>query len=240
MTAVPPYLVPLMLGTAIVMIALVLFGMNAALSRAGWPNPDRAGAMRAGGVIIVGWFVLAALMAWSGFYYGAAARPPTIQYGILIPLVIGGVLLWRSQALWRVLDAIPQQWLIGIQTFRILGGVFLALYFAGRMPGLFALPAGTGDVLIGATAPLVALAYARNPRASRGVVAVWNVLGILDLTVALVTGFLTSPSPVQVAAFDHPNELISAFPLVLVPVYLVPLWLLMHAASLMKLRRAGM
>jgi hypothetical protein len=38
-------------------------------------------------------------------------------------------------------------------------------------------------------------------------------------------------------AFDAPNELISAFPLVMVPVFLVPLSILLHLASLKKLRQ---
>jgi hypothetical protein len=54
---------------------------------------------------------------------------------------------------------------------------------------------------------------------------------------AVTMGFVTSPSPFQLFAFDLPNELISRFPLVLIPVFLVPLSVLFHMASLAKLRR---
>lgn len=57
------------------------------------------------------------------------------------------------------------------------------------------------------------------------------------LCVAVACRFATSPSPVQLAAFDHPNELIAAFPLVLIPTYLVPVPILLHLVSLAKLRR---
>ena len=53
----------------------------------------------------------------------------------------------------------------------------------------------------------------------------------------MTTGFLTSPSAFQLFAFDLPNVLISQFPLVLIPVFLVPLSVLLHLASLTKLRR---
>jgi hypothetical protein len=46
------------------------------------------------------------------------------------------------------------------------------------------------------------------------------------------------PSPLQLAAFDNANTLIAAFPLALIPVYLVPLWSPLHITSLAKLRRA--
>ncbi|MBS0151374.1 MAG: hypothetical protein JSR31_10570 [Nitrospira sp.] len=53
----------------------------------------------------------------------------------------------------------------------------------------------------------------------------------------MACGFATSPSPVQLAALDHPNELITAFPLVLIPTYLVPISVLLHLVSMAKLRR---
>ena len=65
----------------------------------------------------------------------------------------------------------------------------------------------------------------------------WNLFGISDLVVAVTTGFLTSPSQLQLLAFDRPNDLISAFPLVMIPVFLVPLSVLLHLASLEKLRQ---
>jgi len=58
---------------------------------------------------------------------------------------------------------------------------------------------------------------------------------VLDLAVAITTGFLTPPSPLQMYSFDAPNELITAYPLVLVPVFGVPLAVLLHVASLIKL-----
>jgi len=88
-------------------------------------------------------------------------------------------------------------------------------------------------------APVVALAYARGPRENRDLVSAWNIVGIGDLVIAVSTGLLTSPSPLQRFAFDLPNELISAFPLVLIPTYLVPVSVLLHLASLAKLHRTA-
>jgi hypothetical protein len=42
----------------------------------------------------------------------------------------------------------------------------------------------------------------------------------------------------QLAAFDRPNMLIAIFPLVLIPVYMVPLSILLHFASLHELGKA--
>ncbi len=93
-------------------------------------------------------------------------------------------------------------------------------------------------MLVGVLAPIIAIVYARAPRESSDLVMWWNILGVTDLVIAVATGVSSSPSLIQVTAFDRPNELISMFPLVLVPAFLVPLWILLHIASLTKLRRA--
>ena len=117
--------------------------------------------------------------------------------------------------------------------------MFLALWAQGRMPGEFALPAGIGDVIVGATAPIVAwLNATRSPSAPSATLA-WNILGIGDLIVAVGTGFLTSPTPYQLLAIDRPNLLISDYPFVLVPTIFVPLSIILHALSLRKLAREG-
>jgi hypothetical protein len=85
----------------------------------------------------------------------------------------------------------------------------------------------------------VAYTYARDPHAGSGAVVAWNILGLADFVVAVGTGFVTGPSPLQIAALDNPNTLIAAYPLVLIPVFLVPLWTVLHFASLAKLRRAA-
>jgi hypothetical protein len=157
---------------------------------------------------------------------------------VLIPIIVGIALIWRWKLLGRVIDAVPQALIVGVQFYRALGMIFLVLYAAGRLPGTFAWPAGVGDIIVGVLAPFVGIAYARNPHNAAGLVRAWNLFGIADLIVAVGTGLLTSPSPIQMLAFDAPNDLISAFPLVMVPVFLVPLSILLHLASLKKLRQA--
>jgi hypothetical protein len=51
----------------------------------------------------------------------------------------------------------------GIQAWRFAGFAFLALYAHHVLPGLFAWPAGLGDMAIGITAPWVILALIRRP-----------------------------------------------------------------------------
>src|ERR1700730_18547199 len=237
---VPAYLPYYVIAGAIGAIAAILFGLRSALRNAHWTTEDRTSAVRAAAITVIGWFLLAIALASVDAYRGTADRIPTIQYGILVPVLVGGLLIWRSPRVTRIIDAVPQHWLVGVQLYRTLGVIFLILYAAGKMPGLFAWPAGLGDVLTGVFAPVVAISYLRGPRENSNLVSAWNLFRIADFVVAVTAGFLTSPSPLQLFAFDLPNELISRFPLVLVPVFLVPVSILLHLASLTKLRRGAL
>ena len=232
---IPIYLPYYVLIGSVAIIAAILFGLRNALANSGWSEQDRALAFRWSAVVLIGWFLLAIALGLAGAYQAGPERIPTIQYGIAIPILIGSWLLWRSSAVSRIIDVVPQPWIVAVQLYRALGVIFLILYANGRMPGLFAWPAGVGDIIVGLAAPIVALAYARDPLRNAGLVRAWNAFGILDLVVAVTTGFITSPS--VLFAYDPPNELISVFPLVLIPVFLVPLSILLHLASLVKLHR---
>jgi len=234
---VPNYLIPYVLSGTSAIIAVVLFGLYRALKLDQWSARDRRQAVGTGAVLLVAWFFTALLLSWLGFYRGAPSRVPTIQYGVLLPIVVGVALFWRWRMLRRVLEAVPQHWIVSVQIYRALGLIFLVLYAGGRLPGVFAWPAGAGDVIVGVLAPFVGIAYARRSRNAAALVRAWNRFGIVDLIVAVATGLLTSPSPFQMFALGAPNQLISAFPLAMVPVFLVPLSVLLHLASLQKLRQ---
>jgi len=113
--------------------------------------------------------------------------------------------------------------------------VVLAL---GKLPAVFALPAGLGDMAIG----IEAVFLARNLR--RGVVgrrAVWyfNVLGLADLVVALVIGFAAAPAVVRLLIVSPSTEAISLLPLALIPATVVPLAAALHLLSLRRLTVAA-
>ena len=236
---IPTYLPYYVLAGTAGTLVTILYGLNRALAGAAWPSQDRARALLVSATILLGWLAAAIALGATGVYHVNTSAIPTIQYGILLPILVGVLLIWRSEATKRILDAVPQQWIVSVQLYRALGVVFLILYATDKLPGLFAWPAGVGDIAIGLFAPVVGLAYARAPREAAGLVAGWNVLGILDLIVAVTTGFLTAPSLLQPIEVQPTSELMTVLPMVLIPVYLVPLSIVLHLSSLAKLRRTA-
>jgi hypothetical protein len=67
---------------------------------------------------------------------------------------------------------------------------------------------------------------------------VWNALGIIDLIVAVTMGALTAGF-VPGLVGDVTTAAMARLPLVLIPAYLVPLFLMMHVAVLLQARQAA-
>jgi len=229
-----PFLTIYVIVASIATVITLLWGLCAAISRAELSAREQRRTFWVGTTLLVAWFFAALVPSWLGFYVGT--RIPTIEFGLLLPIIAGVVFYQASPLLRRITATASQGLIVGVQIYRVLGVIFLILLVGGSMPGVFAVPAGTGDVAVGLLAPAIAWAFMAGWRASTGLVRAWNLLGLADLAVALTTGFLSSPSPVQLFAFDNPNKLITAFPLVMIPVFLVPLAVLLHLASLAKLR----
>jgi hypothetical protein len=69
--------------------------------------------------------------------------------------------------------------------------------------------------------------------------AVWfNVLGLLDLVVAVSIGFLAGLGPAQLLPVSPSTVEVTLLPLALIPSTAVPLALALHIRSLLRLRRA--
>jgi len=172
--------------------------------------------------VFASWLVGIVLLAANDVF---RADAPRIPVALLSTLAVGYLFL-LSRTFREIVAGIPQHWLIAVQTFRILGGVFLVRYFQGQLPAIFAVPAGVGDVLTGLFAPLVAYWwFVGKPYARRAAIA-WNLFGMADLVNAVAIGALTSGGGGGIV-----------FPIVLIPIYAVPRAFLMHSYSLIGLLR---
>jgi hypothetical protein len=175
-------------------------------------------------IIFAAWLIGIVLLAGNGFF-----RFDVWPRGVptaLVTTLAAGYLFLLSRTFREIVASIPQHWLIAIQTFRILGGVFLVRYFQGELPGVFAIPAGVGDVLTGIFAPVVAYWLAAGKPYARAVAIAWNLFGMADLVNAVTIGTLTGGGGGGIV-----------FPIVLIPIYAVPRAFLIHSYSLIGLLR---
>jgi hypothetical protein len=223
-----PLAVAVLLPTALVVVALF-----AVLWRERTSSHDTRLAI-ASGIVLAVWAIATAVLARRGaFRLPAGARMPPVGTNLIIAFVALALILSASRSLRRLLR--NQANLIRLHVWRLEGLVFLALMLQGRVPALWALPAGLGDVLVGVTAPWVARGL-EHPDGRRRAIA-WTAFGMADLVVAVALGVMTNPGPAQVFHPIPNGELLTLFPLALVPAFLVPLAFTLHVASLLQLSR---
>jgi hypothetical protein len=206
--------------------------MNSATNSATNSVMNNANYGRLTGGLIAAWFIFAlSASALHLFKTDPDVPPLAMGLAVLIPLVVFLVWFATSAGFRQFALSLNPGVLTFVQSWRIAGLAFLALYTVGLLPGVFALPAGWGDIVIGVTAPLAALKLANFNR--RRSFILWQILGILDLVTAVTVG--------TTARWISPNEvgtaLMTVLPLSLIPTFAVPLFMMLHVICIAQARQ---
>jgi hypothetical protein len=184
---------------------------------------------------VVVWFLLALSGSLLGVFDSEARPPIPLGLAAVIPVAVFGFLHLTLARFRDFALSVDLRILTLAQTWRVGGIVFLILYQQAALPGVFALPAGLGDLAIGITAPVVAWFWIQPfPRTT---FIAWNMLGAFDLVLAVTLGVLASATPIGVLAGDLSTRLMGQFPLSLIPTFFVPLLLIFHLISLNRVRK---
>jgi hypothetical protein len=188
---------------------------------------------------LAGWFCLVlAAGATGAFSVQQGIGTAGIGLAVVIPVVVLSLLvLGNPQGRDRVARA-PLTALVGVQSQRVLGISFVLLYAAKRLPAPFAPVAGWGDVAVGVLAMLLLFRLLRKPASiPSGALVLWNVLGVADLVIAVFLGATSSPGPIQLFHGEQNSAAMATLPWILIPCFLVPVFLFLHLCTLYRLRK---
>lgn len=179
---------------------------------------------------------IAVVVALAGF--GVVADKPFVLPALFaLPLVAAGFAA-TSKVVRSAMMAIPAPLIIALNAMRVLGVFMLLAALNGVMSGPFPYSAGIGDIITGIFALPVARIAARNPRDIR--VLEWNIFGALDLIVAVSLGVLSATgSPLQLIHAAPGSTAMTTLPWALIPLVLVPTYLIGHALVFTHLRIAA-
>lgn len=181
--------------------------------------------------LVLTWFVVVLTISARGGFTNAGNRLGlSVAVTALAPLI--AFILWfsGSKKFREYTLSLSPVLLTALQSFRLVGFTFVLLEAHRLLPTTFALSAGYGDMFIGATAVLVAWKLAEDRR--RGPFISWQLLGILDLVLAVTLG-TTSP---LLHPQGIPVTLMTVLPLSLIPTFFVPLFLIFHVICIAEAR----
>jgi hypothetical protein len=211
--------------------AIVVFFLSSMLS-----NTARQRGLVA--AALAGWFCLV-LAAGATGVLGRPIGPgvPGVGVAVVIPITVLALLVLGSSRGRELLQRAPMSALVGVHSVRVLGISFVLLYAAKRLPAPFAPVAGWGDVAVGLLAIPLALLLARGRgEIPKGLILLWNVLGLTDLVAAVALGATSSPGPLQVFHGPPSSAIMSTLPWVLIPCFLVPGLAFLHLCTFYRLR----
>ncbi len=154
----------------------------------------------------------------------------SVAIAALTPMALFFAWFAGSRGFRQFLMSLDPVALTAAQAWRIIGFTFVLMEARGALPAVFALPAGYGDMLIGATAAFAA--WKLGGPSHRTAFIGWQALGITDLVLAVslgVTAGLLRPQDVSMAPMTE-------LPLSLIPTFLVPLFLMLHTICIAQAR----
>jgi hypothetical protein len=182
-------------------------------------------------VLLAVWFVtVLTASALDLFKNGSGRFGLGIAVAALTPMVVFSLWFAASEEFRKFALSLNPRILTSLQSWRIVGFTFLLLEARNVLPGIFAFPAGYGDMFIGVTAGFAAWKLAEP--AHRNSFIFWQMLGILDLVTAVslgtTAGLLMPNGPSMVA--------MTVLPLSLIPTFLVPFFLMLHVICIAQAR----
>jgi len=190
------------------------------------------------GVLILGWLTLIMSLGLNGVYTVEFGKPPiTLIISFIATYSIFTALYLGFSSVREYLLSIDMRFLIMLNSWRMLGIGFIMLNMFGHLPALFAYVAGIGDAMAAVGAVFLAFNLMKSKEGvAKRVIFNWNTFGLLDFIIAVSIGLLTRTDALLAPANGINSDLMIAFPMVLIPGFLVQLLSLSHIIIFLQLR----
>ncbi|WP_210466101.1 hypothetical protein [Rufibacter roseolus] len=213
-------------------LALVMAGTRHTFLRMGYSSAQATRKTWIIGSLLLTWLVLASLLALSGFTSNLAIAPLNMVPALLPPLVTILVICFHLKTQ-NFLRNLPSAGLLYLQAFRIPVEIFLWwLFLANAIPERLTFEGRNWDILSGILGPIFAVVCYAGHRRHHRLALLYHLISLGLLLIIVTNALLTLPSPIQ-AFFEEPGAtILTTFPMILLPSFLVPLAYTLHFFSL--------
>jgi hypothetical protein len=202
-----------------VLAAALAWGATVSWRRAG---AEPAAARRAGVLTLLtsaAWMAITWIASASGIFANFERTPPPFGLLVLAILILACALAFSTLGT-RLSTYLPLWLLVAVHVFRLpLELAMHAMYERGVMPVQMSYSGRNFDIVTGATAIAVAL-LVWSGRAGRGLVAAWNILGLVLLANVVTVAILGTPR-FQYFGPEHLNVWVVHPPFVWLPAVMV-------------------
>ena len=187
-------------------------------------------------VVIISWMVLTAILSLTGFYSDFEAFPPRFLF-LLTPGVLAVIILTSTAKGRKFFRSWDVKWLTFLHVVRIpVEIVLFAVYTTGLIPEIMTFSGYNYDIISGISAPIIYYLVFVKKSLGYKALFIWNMVCLALLVNIVAIAVLSAPTPFQQLALDQPNVGVTYFPLVWLPAVVVPVVLLAHLVSVLKLK----
>lgn len=205
--------------TLIIVEIIFTFMVLKALSNAGAKKPM----LLVLAVVFFAWLMTDYLLIANGFFSSTGMQQFAFTAAVIIPIIIGYTAIRLYKPLRQVVEAMTTESLLRLQYMRSAFGILF--FLTAALPLWFQLVGGLGDIVAGIGAFLALRYFRNNPKKERETIIRGNALGILDFIIVINLGVL-------VVLKDQSADIMFD----LIPLYVVPQFILFHVFSLMRLK----
>lgn len=133
----------------------------------------------------------------------------------------------------KVIKAIPLSDLVRIHIFRLIGTFFLIMGFYGKVPSLFALSAGIGDITVALTSIWVSNLLLKKTRYSKKAAFIWNSFGLADILMTSFLAFWFTKKSIETGSLGV--DVLTEFPFCFIPSFAPATIIFLHLCVFKKL-----
>jgi hypothetical protein len=186
-------------------------------------------------LLLLTWLIFQSTLGLNKWYQDRLAVPPHMMFPIVVAILVMLILFVVPRGR-RFIDGLSITSLTMMQVVRVPVELCLwGLAMNRQVPWSMTFEGRNFDILIGLSAPIIAIWGWKKGKLSKKVILGWNVLGMLLLLQVVVTGIGALPSPIQWWEFQQPNLAVMYFPFVWLPAFIVPAAAFSHVVSLRRL-----
>jgi hypothetical protein len=188
-------------------------------------------------LLLLMWCIFQSTLALNKWYIDRVSTPPHLTFALAVPLLFFGLTMMMPYTR-KIWDGIGLFHLTAVHIVRIPVEIALWMLFTFKqIPQSMTFEGHNFDIIMGITAIVFSILVYRQ-RYNRWVLLTWNIVGIVFLSIIVITAIGAAPTSIQWRDFHQPNYAVIHFPFIWLPSFIVPAVLFAHVLSIRKLWRA--
>jgi hypothetical protein len=190
------------------------------------------------GMLLIAWMIAIVGLSLNDVFISSPRETPlAILLSFVVTLSLFSLAYINLPLFRRYVLSLDLRLLIMLHSLRMLGIGFVMLHLFNLLPGLFAYMAGFGDALTAIGAVILTYAFIKDKNGvSKKWIFRWNTFGLLDFIVAVSIGILTRNEAILAPVSGVNSDLMTTFPFVIIPAFLVQVFTLTHIIIYLQLK----